>query len=106
MTNSVASPTAVMHAEAAGTSIPAEVPSFPLWGTKTYGILRSSQSMGRWATTSGGSTSSAMTTSFACPLSTALVVSFVPLHVEPVFVAICSASYVASATSFGISNFT
>jgi len=48
--------------------------------------------MGRCATTSGGSTSSAMTTSFACPLSIALVVSFVPLHVVPVCVAICRAS--------------
>ena len=46
-----------------------------------------------------------MTTSFACPLSIALVVSFVPLHVEPVCAAICRASYVASAISFGISNF-
>lgn len=106
MTSSVASPTSVMHTEAAGTSIPAEVPSFCLLGTKMYGILCSSQSMGRCATTSGGSTSSAMTTSFACPLSIALVVSFVPLHVEPVCAAICNASYVASATSFGISNFT
>lgn len=90
--SSVASPALVMHTEAAGTSIPVDVPSCCLWGTKTYGILCSSQSMGRCATTSGGSTSSAMTTSFACPLSIALVVSFVPLHVVPVCVAICRAS--------------
>jgi len=90
--NPVASPSLVMHTLAAGTSMPTDVPIFSLLGTYTYGIFLSSHSSGRCATTSGGSTSSAITTSFACPRSMAFVVSFVPFLIVPVFEAICRAS--------------
>jgi len=81
-----------MQTDADGTSMPTAVPSFCFVGTNIYGIFLSWQRMGRCATTSGGSTSSAMTTSFAMPRSMAFVVSFVPFLTCPVFVAICRAS--------------
>jgi hypothetical protein len=88
----VASPSLVMHTDAAGTSMPVAVPIFSLLGTYMYGIFLSSHSSGRCATTSGGSTSSAIMTSLACDRSMALVVSFVPFLTWPVFEAIWRAS--------------
>ncbi len=75
-------------------------------GTKTIGIFLSSHKIGRWATTSGGWTSSATTTSLAVPRSTAFVVSLVPFLTFPVLDACLRTSYAASETSFGVSNFT
>ena len=88
----VASPSLVMHTAAAGTSMPTAVPIFSLLGTNVYGIFLSSHRRGRCATTSGGSTSSAMITSLACARSMAFVVSFVPFLTFPVFEDICRAS--------------
>lgn len=88
----VASPSLSMHADAQGTSMPMDLPSCSLLGTNTYGIFLSSQSNGRCAMTSGGSTSSAITTSFAMARSTALVASFVPFLTTPDFEAIDRAS--------------
>jgi len=87
-----ASPSLMMHADAAGTSMPIALPSFSLLGTNMYGIFLSSHNRGRCATTSGGSTSSAIMTSFASALSMAFVVSFVPFLTDPVFWEICRAS--------------
>ena len=92
LTNPVASPSLTMHAEAAGTSMPIALPIFSLLGTNMYGIFLSSHRSGRCATTSGGSTSSAIITSFAFARSMAFVVSFVPFLTVPVFEAICRAS--------------
>src|SRR5215204_3164452 len=59
-----ASPASTIVAAAEPTSIPSDAPSCCLLGTKINGAFLSSQRIGRWATTSGGSTSSAITTSF------------------------------------------
>ena len=62
-----ASPASTIVAPAEPTSIPSDAPSSCLLGTKINGAFLSSQRIGRWATTSGGSTSSAITTSFDMP---------------------------------------
>ena len=65
-------------------------------------MFLSSHKIGRCATTSGGSTSSAIKTSLATPLSIAFVVSLVPFLILPVSLACLKASNVASIISVAV----
>ena len=75
-------------------------------GTKAYAAPCSSHNIGRCATTSGGSTSSAMMISLLIPLSIAFVASFVPLLTFPVSTATLSDSSIGLTRFSGTSNFT
>ena len=87
-----ASPESKIAAAAHITSTPNAFPNSCLLGTKVYAAPCSSHNIGRCATTSGGSTSSAMIINLLIPLSIALVASFVPLLTFPVWTATLSDS--------------
>ena len=79
-----ASPASKIAAAADVTSIPSAFPNSCLSGTKAYAVFCSSQINGRCATTSGGSTSSAITINLLIPRSMAFVASLVPFLTLPV----------------------
>jgi len=70
-----ASPASKIAAAAEVMSIPKDLPNSCLLGTKANAAPCSSQRIGRCATTSGGSTSSAITISLLVPRSIAFVAS-------------------------------
>ena len=81
------------------TPIPAATPNSSLLGTSTRGIFFCFANKGRCITISFGLTSTAIKTSFACPLSTAFVTSLTPFLILPVVLATSTASKALSANS-------
>ena len=79
-----ASPASKIAAAADVTSIPRAFPNSCLLGTNAYAVFCSSHINGRCATTSGGSTSSAIIINLLIPLYMAFVASFVPFLTLPV----------------------
>ena len=101
-----ASPASNIAAAADVTSIPSAFPNSCLSGTNAYAAPCSSQINGRCATTSGGSTSSAIIINLLIPLSMALVASLVPFLTYPVVAATLNASKIGLTSSAGVSFFT
>ena len=101
-----ASPASKIAAAAEVMSIPNELPNSCLLGTKANAAPCSSHRIGRCATTSGGSTSSAITISLLVPRSIAFVASFVHFLTLPLLDATLTASKIGLTRSSGVSNLT